>query len=92
MKAEIPAAIPPSIVRAKAGLVAISAKIVLPAGIDLYNEFVNDVPMTNKIGIATISPTDDFPNVVVGIILQGRFITRSSFQRRKLYARLILQS
>ena len=69
MKAEIPATIPASIVSAKAGLTAISAKIVTPAGTDLYNEFVNDVPMINNSGIAMISPTDHLPNVVFGIIL-----------------------
>ena len=78
-KADIPAAIPASIVRAKAGLAAISAKIVPPAGIDLYNEFVNDVPMINKSGIATMSPTDHLPNVVFGIILKDCFVTPSSF-------------
>ena len=70
MKADIPATIPASIVRAKAGLAKISAKIVPPAGTDLYNEFVNDVPMINNSGIAMISPTDHLPNVVFGIILQ----------------------
>ena len=73
IKAEIPAAIPASIVSAKAGLAAISAKIVLPAGTDLYIESVNDVPMTNNIGIATMSPTDHLPNVVSGSILQVFF-------------------
>ena len=63
IKAEIPANIPASIASAKAGLVAISAKIVPPAGTDLYNEFVNDVPMINNNGIATMSPTDHLPNV-----------------------------
>jgi len=78
MKAEIPATIPASIVSAKAGLAATSAKIVSPAGTDLYNEFVNDEPMTNNIGIATISPTDHLPNVVFGVILQGCFVMLSS--------------
>jgi hypothetical protein len=79
MKAEIPATIPASIVSAKAGLAAISAKIVPPAGTDLYNEFVNDVPMIKNIGIATMSPTDHLPNIVFGIILQGCFVILSSF-------------
>ncbi len=92
MKAEIPATIPASIVSAKAGLAAISAKIVPPAGTDLYNEFVNDVPMINNIGIATMSPIDHLPNVVFGIILQGCFVILSSFRIRKLYIRLILHS
>jgi hypothetical protein len=74
MKAEIPATIPASIVSAKAGLAAISAKIVPPAGTDLYNKFVNDVPMINNIGIATISPTDHLPNIVFGEILQDGFV------------------
>jgi len=90
MKAEIPATIPASIVSAKAGLAAISAKIVPPAGIDLYNEFVNDEPMTNNIGIATISPTDNLPNVVFGVILQGCFVMLSSFHSRRLYYHPIL--
>lgn len=80
MKAEIPATIPASIVSAKAGLAAISAKIVPPVGADLYNEFVNDEPMTNNIGITTISPTDHLPNVVFGVILQGCFVILSSFR------------
>jgi hypothetical protein len=74
MKAEIPATIPASIVSANAGLAAISAKIVSPAGTDLYNEFVNDVPMIKNIGIATISPTDHLPNIVLGEILQDGFV------------------
>jgi len=80
MKAKIPATIPASIVRAKAGLAAISAKIVLPAGIDLYNEFVNDVPMINNNGIATIRPTDHFPNEVIGRIFKVCFVILSSFR------------
>ena len=71
MKADIPATIPVSIVSANTGLAEISAKIVPPAGIDLYNEFVNEEPMTNRIGIATMSPTDHRPNVVPGVILKG---------------------
>ena len=35
MKAEIPASMPASMVSAKAGLAAISSKILPPAGIDL---------------------------------------------------------
>ncbi len=54
MKAEIPATIPASIVSVKAGLAAISLKIVSPAGIDLYKEFVNEVPMINNTGIASM--------------------------------------
>jgi len=85
MKAEIPAAIPASIVSAKAGLAAISAKIVPPDGTDLYNEFASDEPMINNSGIATMSPTDHFPNVVIGKILQGCFVILFSFPSRKLY-------
>ena len=70
MKADIPATMPASIVSAKAGLAVISAKIVPPAGIDSYNEFVSDEPMINNIGIAMISPTDHLPNVVFGVIFQ----------------------
>ena len=90
MKAEIPATIPASIVSAKAGLVVISAKIVAPAGTDLYNEFVNDVPMINNIGIATMSTTDHLPSVVSGTILQGCFVILFTYFISKLYIRLIL--
>ena len=64
MKDEIPANMPASMVRAKAGLAAISARIVSPAEMDGYKEFVNDQPMMNNIGIATIRPTDHWPAVV----------------------------
>ncbi len=92
MKAEIPATIPASIVSAKVGLAAISAKIVPPAGTDLYNDFVIDMLMINNSGIAKMSPTDHLPNVVFGIILQGCFVILTSFRSRKLYIRLILHS
>ena len=85
MKAEIPATIPASIVSARAGLAAISAKIVSPAGTDLYNEFVNDEAIRNNRGIATISPTDHLPNVVIGVILKSRFVMLSS-SRREFYS------
>ena len=78
MKAETPAAIPTSIVSAKAGLTAISAKMVFPAGTDLYNEFVKDVPMMVNSGIAMESPTDHFPKVVTGKILEVKFAISSS--------------
>jgi hypothetical protein len=84
MKAEIPAAIPASMVRARAGLAATSAKIVSPAGTDGYNEFVNDEPSINKIGIATISPTDHQPNPVMGKNLQNCLVIFSS-QRQGNY-------
>jgi hypothetical protein len=74
IKAEIPAAIPASIVSAKAGLAVISAKIVPPAETDLNNEFVNDEPMINNSGIAMMSPTDHFPNAVIGKNLQVGFV------------------
>jgi len=83
MKADIPAAIPTSIVSAKAGLAAMSAKIVLPAGTDSYNEFVNEAPTKNNISIATMSPIDHLPNVVLGAILQGCFVILSFFCDRK---------
>ena len=92
MKAEIPATIPASIVSAKAGLEAISAKIVPPAGTDLYNEFVNDVPMINNIGIATMRPTDHLPNVVFGVILKDCFVILFTFRSEKLYIHMILHS
>lgn len=80
MKAEIPATIPASIVSAKAGLAAISFKMVSPAGIDLYNEFVNDVPMMNNIGIMSMRPTDPLPKGVIGITLQGCFVILITFR------------
>jgi hypothetical protein len=79
MKAKIPETIPVSIVSDKAGLATISAKIVSPAGTDLYNEFVNDVPMINNSGIAMINPTDHLPNIDIGLILQGCFAILFSF-------------
>jgi hypothetical protein len=69
IKAEIPEANPASIESAKAGLLTISASIVSPAGTDLYNEFVKDVPITNNIGIAIIRPSDHLPKMVFGIFL-----------------------
>ena len=60
-KAEIPATIPASMVSAKAGLAAISARIVPPAGTEEYGELVNDEPMTNSIGIATIARPTTYP-------------------------------
>jgi len=65
--AEIPEIIAISMVSARAGLPAISSRIVLPAGTDLYNKFVKEAPVKNNIGIATISPNDHLPNVVFGI-------------------------
>jgi hypothetical protein len=90
MKAKIPAAIPASIVSARAGLVAMSTNIVLPAGTDLYIEFVNDEPIVNNSGMATMSPSDHLPNFVTGTILQDCFVMLTSFHSRKLKARLIL--
>ena len=92
MKADIPATIPVSIVSAKAGLIAISAKIVPPAGTDSYNEFVNDVPMMNKIGIAATSPIDHLPNIVFGAILQDCLVILSSFPDTKPCIHLFLHS
>ena len=71
MKADIPAAIPASIVSANAGLTAISDKMFSPAGIDSYSVLVKDVPITNNIGIAIMRTTDHFPNDVLGAILQA---------------------
>lgn len=78
MKAAIPAAIPASMVSARAGLALISAKIVPPAGTERYNELVNEVPMMIKSCMTTMSPNDHLPNVVVGKILQGCFVMLSS--------------
>ena len=92
MKAEIPATIPASIVSAKAGLEAISAKIVPPAGTESYNESVNDMPMKNNIGIATMRPIDHIPKAVLGVILQGCFVILFTFRSEKLYIHMILHS
>ena len=83
MKADTPATIPVSIVNAKAGLAAMSAKIVSPAGIDLYNELVKDVPIINKIGMTTMSPIDHLPNIVLGEILKISFVILSYYTYRK---------
>lgn len=83
MKADIPAAIPTSIVSAKAGLAAISAIIVPPAGTVLYNEFVNTEPMKNNIGIPMISVTDHLPNVVFGEMPQACLIILFSLPMQK---------
>ena len=65
-KDNMPASIPASMVSAKAGLTAISAKIVPPAGTDSYSEFVNDDPIRNKSGIVTIKAIDHLPDCVFG--------------------------
>ena len=85
MKADIPAAIPVSMVRARAGLAAISAKMVLLAGTDSYNESASDEPVVNKSGMATMSPIDHFPNVVPGKILQGLFVILFSIHYQVKY-------
>lgn len=90
MKAEIPADIPASMVSARAGLAIISSKMLLPVGIDLYSEFVNDAPMTNRIGMEMMSPSDHLPNMVFGEILQDRFVIVSSFPDKKPSTPLIL--
>ena len=90
MKAIIPATIPASIVSAKAGLAAISAKIVPLAGTDLYIESVNDVPMIKNIGIATMSPIDHLPNVFFGRILQVCFFILSTFASKYYTSSLTL--
>lgn len=84
MKAEIPAAIPASIVSARAGLEVISAKMVSPAGTDLYSEFVKNEPMINSNGIAIASPSDHLPDVDFGRILNGCFVKLSSNYSRRL--------
>lgn len=84
MKAEIPATIPASIVSANAGLAAISFKMVSPAEVDLYNEVVNDEPMTNNIGIASMRTTDHLPKEVFGVTLKSCFIILFTFRSEKL--------
>lgn len=68
VKDEIPAIMPVSIEIANAGLAIISARIVPPAGVDLYIEFVSDVPRIKNINIVGMSPTDNLPNIVFGKI------------------------
>ena len=74
-KAEIPAAIPASAVSARAGLAARSARTVSPAGTDVYSELVNNEPAMNSNAIAMIRPTDHFPEVLLGEILNGCLAT-----------------
>jgi len=74
MKAEIPETIPASIVSARAGLTAMSFNMVSPAGTDLYNKFVNDMPMKNNTGIVVASPSDHQPSLVFGRIIILTFI------------------
>ena len=68
MNAPIPAAMPASIESARSGLSAMSSRIVPPAGLDSYSEPANDEPTINSIGMAMISPTDQLPNAVFGLI------------------------
>jgi len=79
MNADIPAAIPVSIVSANAGLAAISDKIVPSAGIDSYRVFVKDVPMTNNIGITIMRTTDHLPNIVLGNTSRDWFVISIPF-------------
>ena len=83
IKAQIPETIPASIVSARAGLTAMSFNIVSPAGTDLYNKFVNDMPMKNNTGIAAASPSDHQPSLVFGKILILTFITSSASSLRQ---------
>ena len=46
--------------------------------------------MTNKIGIATMSPIDHLPNIVFGTILQDGLVILSSFPDKKPCIHLIL--
>jgi len=78
MRAETPAAIPASMVSARAGLAAMSLRIVPPAGTDSYREWVNDIPRANNSGIATISPIDHLPGVLLGMIVQRCLVMLSS--------------
>jgi hypothetical protein len=77
IKAEIPEAIPTSIVSARAGLTVMSFNMVPPAGTDLYSRFVNDIPTKNNTGIATINPSDHQPKGVLGRTVIRMFITSS---------------
>lgn len=67
--ATIPNPIPASMDIDNAGLWIISPIIVFPAGVELYNVLVNDVPKKNKTGIAMINKRDHFPKLVLGNIL-----------------------
>lgn len=75
MNAKIPETIPASIVSAKAGLTIMSFNMVPPAGTDLYSKSVTDMPMENNTGMATASPSDHQPSLVLGGILILTLIT-----------------
>ncbi|MEZ4770519.1 MAG: DinB family protein [Caldilineales bacterium] len=89
MKAPVPAAIPASIVSAKAGLAPMSAAMVAPVGADLYNERASAEPTANRIGMATMRPTDHLPNVDAGVTCQGCLAMVSSFVTEIKHARSI---
>ncbi len=89
IKAEIPEAIPASMVSARAGLTAMSFNMVPPAGTDLYNKVVNDMPMKNNAGIATASPSDHQPSLIFGRILILTFIT--SFAALRIFYSLCFE-
>ena len=86
INAEIPEAIPASIVRANAGLRVMSSNIVLPAGTDSYNDFVSDVPIKNNTGIAAASPSDYRSSLVFGRTLILKFIKSSVYYFRTIHA------
>lgn len=73
-KAAIPVPIPESMESAKAGLVMISPRMVVPADTDLYKELVKDVPRINNTTMVGMSAIDHFPNVDLGVIRSGLFI------------------
>jgi hypothetical protein len=66
-RAEKPAPNPVSIDNARAGRLFISARIVPPAGTDLYNESARDDPMKSNINITIMSQMDHLPRFVLAI-------------------------
>lgn len=66
-------------VSARAGLAAISANIVHPAGMFLSKVSVRDVPMVNNNDRTMMSPTHHLHKVVIGKIFKDHFIVHSPF-------------
>lgn len=70
MHEAIPATIPASIVRARAGRDAISEMISPPAETPAYKVSAKDEPITKRIGITIMSTTDHVPTRECGINLE----------------------
>ena len=63
---ETPVNIPINIDIANTGLVLKSSRIVSPAGIDQYSEFVNEVPMKKNVNIKRMRHTENLPGIDFG--------------------------